>query len=46
MVPPTIVRDPSQSTAFRPFRRGVFGVWMSRKKNRMIKATPSKGRLI
>ena len=46
MTPPTMVREPSQSTALRPSRRGVLGVLISRKKSRMRKATPSNGRFI
>lgn len=46
MVPATIVKDPSQSTACNPLRNGVFGVCMSRKMIRMMKARPSNGRLI
>lgn len=45
-VPETIVNEPSQSTAFSPLRNGVFGVWMSRQKIRMMNARPSNGRLI
>ena len=42
-VPPTMVREPSQSIARRPARRGVFGVSMSRRKRINTKARPSKG---
>ena len=37
------VEAPSQSMAFRPAISGVFGVWTSRKTNRMMKAIPSQG---
>ncbi len=43
IVPPTISTDPSQSIAFKPAKRGVFGVSMSRKKSMMMNARPSKG---
>lgn len=37
------VGAPSQSMAFKPATKGVFGVWTSRKTNRMMKAIPSQG---
>lgn len=43
IVPPTIVREPSQSMARRPASRGVFGVSMSKRKRIITKANPSKG---
>lgn len=46
MTPATIVKEPSQSTALSPLRIGVLGVWISRKNSIMIKARPSKGKLI
>ena len=42
-VPPTIRIEPSQSIAFRPASRGVFGVSISRKNIMMTNARPSKG---
>lgn len=45
-VPPTMVSEPSQSMALRPSRMGVRGVLTSRKKRRMKKARPSRGRLM
>lgn len=46
VTPATMVTEPSQSTALRPWRRGVLGVVTLRKKKRIRKATPSKGRLM
>lgn len=43
MVPPTIVKHPSQSIAFKPAKSGVFGVSMSRKEMIMAKAMASMG---
>lgn len=43
MVPPTTVRHPSQSIAFKPAKRGVLGVSMSRKNMMMAKAMASIG---
>lgn len=43
MVPQTIVREPSQSIALSPARRGVLGVSMSRKTRMIMNARPSKG---
>lgn len=44
-VPPTTSKDPIQSMAFSPCKIGVRGVLISRKKRRMKKASPSKGKL-
>lgn len=43
MVPPTTVKQPSQSIAFKPAKSGVFGVSMSRKTMMMAKAMASIG---
>lgn len=43
MVPPTIVRHPSQSMAFRPAHNEVLGVSMSKRKRMITKAIASKG---
>lgn len=43
MVPPMIVKHPSQSIAFNPAKSGVFGVSMSRKEMMMAKAMASIG---
>lgn len=42
-VPPMIRRAPDQSIAFRPARRGVLGVSMSRNTERIMNARPSQG---
>ena len=42
-VPPTMRREPDQSMAFRPARRGVLGVSMSRNMKMIMKARPSQG---
>ena len=42
-VPPTMRRDPSQSMALMPARKGVLGVAMSRKKRSTANARPSHG---
>lgn len=43
MVPPTTVKHPSQSIAFKPAKSGVFGVSMSRKIMMMANAIASIG---
>jgi len=43
-VPPMTKNAPAQSIAFKPAMRGVFGVFRSRKKKMIIKASPSRGR--
>ena len=42
-VPPTIVRDPVQSTALRPSQTGVFGLSRCRKIHRRMKTVPVIG---
>lgn len=45
-VPPTMVREPAQSTALRPSQTGVLGLWRCRKKESAMITVPVIGTTI